>query len=166
MESKTQKLVTASLFAALACVTTIIIKIPSPLKGYLNLGDCIVLITGWTLSPSYAFLSSGLGSALADIFSGYVIYAPATFIIKGAMALIARKGFYLLQKKSSVLSGRIISGFIAELVMILGYFIFEGILYGFFTASINIPANAIQGVVCLILGILLIHILKNKSPLS
>ncbi len=51
METKTKKLVTAALFAALACVATMIIKFPSPLKGYLNIGDCIVLLCGWMLSP-------------------------------------------------------------------------------------------------------------------
>ena len=75
------------MLAALCCVATMIIKIPSPLKGYLNLGDCVVLLSGWLLGPAYGFAAAGIGSALADIFSGYVIYAPATFIIKGLMAI-------------------------------------------------------------------------------
>ena len=78
--SKTKKLVMAALLAALCCVATMIIKIPSPLKGYLNLGDCVVLLSGWLLSPVYGFLAAGVGSALADIFSGYVTYAPATLV--------------------------------------------------------------------------------------
>lgn len=52
----TQRIVMAALLAALTCVATMIIKIPSPLKGYLNLGDCVVLLAGWMLSPTYAFL--------------------------------------------------------------------------------------------------------------
>ena len=72
MNTRTKKIVLAALMAALACVATMIIKIPSPLKGYLNLGDCIVLVSGWMLSPTYGFLAAGLGSALADVFSGYV----------------------------------------------------------------------------------------------
>jgi uncharacterized membrane protein len=83
MHSKTKRIVIAALITSLVCVATMIIKIPSPLKGYLNLGDCIVLIAGWMLSPIYGFMAAGLGSALADLFAGYVTYAPATFIIKG-----------------------------------------------------------------------------------
>ena len=113
MNTKTKKIVMAALMAALACVATMIIKIPSPLKGYLNLGDCIVLTAGWLLSPTYGFLAAGLGSALADVFSGYVTYAPATFIIKGLMALIAFYGFKLLNKKIGNLPSRIISGIVA-----------------------------------------------------
>lgn len=88
MTSRTRKIVIASLLAALTCIATMIIKIPSPLKGYLNLGDCVVLLAGWLLSPAYGFLAAGLGSSLADIFSGYVSYAPVTFLLKGAWLLL------------------------------------------------------------------------------
>ena len=115
--NKTKKIVMAAMLAALTCVATMIIKIPSPLKGYLNLGDCIVLTAGWMLSPTYGFLAAGIGSALADLFSGYVIYAPATFIIKGVMALIAFYGFKLLHNKIGDFSSQIISGIIAEAVI-------------------------------------------------
>lgn len=163
-KNTTQKIVMASLFAALVCVATMIIKIPSPLKGYLNLGDCIVLICGWILSPMYGFLAAGLGSALADLFSGYVIYAPATFFIKGLMALVAYYGFKMIHKIWKNIPARILSGITAEIIMILGYFLFEGFLYGFALSLLNIPANAIQGSVGLFLGVMLIPIFeKNRS---
>ena len=158
-KSSTKKIVIAALLAALTCVATMIIKIPSPLKGYLNLGDCVVLLSGWMLSPVYAFLAAGLGSALADLFSGYVVYAPITFVIKGLMALVAFYGFKLLHKK---LTSRIFSGIAAEAVMILGYFVFEGFLYGFAPSAINIPANSVQGIAGLILGCILIKALEKS----
>lgn len=163
MNTKTKKIVIAALMAALACVATMIIKIPSPLKGYLNLGDCIVLTAGWMLSPTYGFLAAGLGSALADVFSGYVTYAPATFIIKGLMALIAFYGFKLLNKKIGNLPSRIISGIVAEIVMILGYFVFEGFLYGFIPSAVNIPANGVQGIAGLIIGVILIKVFEKSK---
>ena len=89
MKSKTQKLVMTAMLAASVCIMTMIIKIPSPLNGYINLGDSIVLLSGWVLSPWYGFLAAGFGSALADIFSGYVMYAFATFFIKGFMSFSA-----------------------------------------------------------------------------
>lgn len=156
---KTKKIVTASLLASLICVATMLIKIPSPLKGYINLGDCVVLLSGWCLSPLYAFLSAGVGSALADIFSGFVTYAPATFIIKGVMALLA---FYLFKSFKS----RIASGAIAEIFMVLGYFVFEGFLYGFAPSVVNILPNAVQGVAGLILGIVLIKIFEKNNILK
>ncbi len=162
MRTKTQKIVMASLLAALCCVATMIIKIPSPLKGYLNLGDCVVLLSGWLLSPLYGFLAAGLGSALADVFSGYAAYAPATFVIKGIMALIAYFGFKFLKDKIGILPSRIVSGIAAEIIMISGYFVFEGFLYGFVPSMVNIPANAAQGVAGLIIGTVLIKIFEKR----
>ncbi len=158
---KTKRIVTAALLAALCCIATMIIKIPSPLKGYLNLGDCVVLLSGWLLPPFYGFLAAGLGSALADIFSGYTLYAPATFIIKGLMALTAFYLFRSLQNKIRPLSARIISALVAEIIMIFGYYIFEGFLYGFIPSLINMPANIMQGILGLILGVFLIRKLEK-----
>lgn len=164
METKTKKLVTAALFAALACVATMIIKFPSPLKGYLNIGDCIVLLCGWMLSPVYGFVAAGLGSGLADLLSGYLVYAPATFIIKGLMALIACYIFKLIRKSlGHNLPARIVSGILAEIIMVLGYYVFEGFMYGFIASAVNIPANAIQGIVGLILGTILIKAFEKSK---
>lgn len=165
MNTKTMKIVMTSLLAALTCVATMIIKIPSPLNGYINLGDCVVLAAGWMLSPVYAFFSAGIGSALADLLSGYATYAPATFVIKGLMALVAFYGFKLLHNKLGKITAQIIAGFIAEIIMILGYFVFEGFLYGFAPSVVNIPANGVQGVAGLIAGILLVKIFE-KSKIS
>ena len=166
MNEKTKKLVTAALLAALTCVATMIVKIPSPLKGYLNLGDCVVLLAGWILSPGYGFLAAGLGSGLADVFSGYVIYAPATFLIKGSMALVAFFGYKMLHKKLGSLASNILSGIAAEVLMVLGYFVFEGFMYGFIPSLVNIPANGVQGVAGVIIGVVLIKFLeKSKTVL-
>lgn len=163
MNEKTKKLVIAALMAALTCVATMIVKIPSPLKGYINLGDCFVLLSGWMLSPMWGFLAAGLGSALADILSGYMIYGPATFLIKGLMALAAFYGFRLLKNKWGNLASRIVSGIAAEIIMLVGYFLFAGILYGFGPATVNIPANAVQGVAGIVIGIVLVKILEKSK---
>ncbi len=162
MKTRTQKIVMSALLAALVCVATMIIKIPSPLNGYINLGDCVVLLSGWLLSPVYGFVAAGLGSALADLFSGYIIYAPATFVIKGIMALIACYGFKLLNKNFAGTLSRILCGAAAEIVMASGYFVFEGFLYGFAASMVNIPANIVQGVAGLILGVILIKVFEKN----
>ena len=166
MKTRTQKIVLSAMFAALTCVATMIIKIPSPLKGYINIGDSIVLLAGWTLSPIYGIAAAGIGSCLADIFSSYVLYAPATFIIKALMAFSAYYIFKILKNKTKNLVARIISGVLAEVIMIMGYFIFEGFLYGFYPSLVNIPAKANQGVAGIVLGTIIIKVFeKNKISL-
>lgn len=166
MKTRTQKLVLSALLAALVCVATMIIKIPSPMKGYLNLGDGIVLLCGWLLPPWYGFAAAGIGSALADVFAGYTVYAPATFVIKGVMALIAYGVFRVLSKNIRKLPSRLVSGTLAELVMIAGYFLFEGVLYGFAPSVVNIPANAVQGAAGLVIGILLILLFEKQNLIT
>ena len=161
MENKTKKIVLSSMLAALTCVATMIIKLPTPHGGYVNLGDCVVLLCGWLTSPIYAFASAAVGSAMADIFSGYAVYAPATFIIKGCLALCAHFVFLLLSKKLGDLPSRIISAICAEALMIGGYFVFEGFLYGFGTSLTNIPANAVQAVTGIIAGIILMKFFRK-----
>ncbi len=163
MKTNTKKIVTASMLAALCCVATMIIKIPSPLKGYINLGDCVVLLSGWLLSPAYGFAAAGFGSALADVFSGYIVYAPATLVIKGIMAIIAHFCFKGLHNKLGNTPSRIIGGILAEIVMILGYFVFEGFLYGFAPSAVNIPANGMQGIAGVIIGIILVKIFEKSK---
>ena len=113
------------------------------------------------VSPGYGFLAAGLGSALADVFSGYITYAPATFFIKGAMALIAYACHKLLSKRLGKLPSQIIGGVLAEVTMVMGYYVFEGFMYGFVPSAVNIPANAVQGAAGLILGIVLIKVFER-----
>lgn len=162
MKNQTKNLVMASLLAALTCVATMVIKIPSPLNGYINLGDCVVLLAGWLLNPMYGFLAAGIGSGLADLFSGYASYAPATFLIKGLMALTAHYLFAML-KKGNKTAGIIISGFMAEAVMVGGYLLFESFLYGFVPSLANVLPNCIQGVAGLAIGIVLVNIFEKNN---
>lgn len=166
MNKKTLNIAISAMFAAIACIATIVIVIPSPLKGYINLGDCAVLLSGWILSPAYGFLAAGIGSALADLYAGYVTYIPATFLIKGTMAVVAHRVFGAMSKKYNKLSSRIISGILAETIMVLGYYVFEGFLYGFIASAVNIPANMVQGGAGLIIGTLIINILTKSRILS
>lgn len=158
MKNKVQKVVVAALLSALICVATMVIKIPTPLKGYVNAGDGFILLGAALLSPTYAFLAGGLGSALADILSGYSSYAPATFVIKGLMALVAALIIKKLKESNSKGILKIIPALVAEIIMVLGYFVYEGFLYGFGPSAVNIIPNLLQGVAGIIIGLTLIGV--------
>ena len=154
MSTKIRKIVFTALMASLICVATMIIKIPTPLHGYINLGDAIVLLAAWTLGPLYGCAAAGIGSALADLFSGYAMYAPATFVIKGLMALVAWAVYKKIKKTRSTVF-LCISAILAELLMVVGYYLFEGVLYGFVPSLVNVPANLIQALGGIVFGIVL-----------
>ena len=164
MKTKTQKMVFTALLTALTCVTTMAVKIPSPLNGYLNLGDAAVLLSAFLLSPVYGCFAAGVGSALADLFSGYALYAPATLVIKAGMALIVFFVLRLFASHRTAVWARGLAALLAEIWMVLGYYLFEGVLYGFGASLVNIPANAVQGAVGAVLGVLLAHMVDKISP--
>lgn len=158
---KVLRTVITALFAALSCVATIIIQIPMPAtNGFINMGDAVVLLGAFLLGPIYGAAAGAVGSALADILTGYVHYAPATFIIKGLMALVAALIFKALKKK---LGGSVLGGIVAEIIMILGYFLYAIVLYSdVLGAATSIPGNAIQGVFGLVVSIILYAALEKS----
>ena len=59
----TKKLVMCALFAALACVATMSIRIPTPATGgYIHPGDAVVILCGIFIGPAEAFLAAGIGA--------------------------------------------------------------------------------------------------------
>ena len=98
---KIKRITMTAMFAALICILTYFIKIPT-LNGYINIGDTLILLIGVLLPPVYSFFASAIGSSLADIFSGYMIYAPITFLIKGSISVISYFIYNALKKKGIV----------------------------------------------------------------
>ena len=143
----TRKIVECAMFTALTIVATIVIQIPSPMQGYVNLGDVFVLFGSLALGPIYGTISAGLGSSLADILTGYVVYAPATAIIKSSMSLCSYFLFWALKKAvNSEIISVIISGIVAELVMVAGYFLYACLIMGEGIPAIaSVPGNLVQG---------------------
>lgn len=155
------KIVLSALFAALCCVFTMVVQVPSPMSGYVNLGDCIVLASGWLLGGAYGFLAAGVGSMLADIFTSYAHYAIGTFLIKGIMALLAALLFTALVKVIKLKTlARIISAIVAECFMVFGYFLYACLFLGKGVAAVSsIPGNLMQGLFGVIAGVLLTEVL-------
>ena len=166
-DSKIQKLVLAALFAALTTVMTMVIRVPSPMGGYVNLGDCAVLLSGWVLGPIYGGAAAGIGSMLADLI-GYPLYAPGTLVIKTLMGVVAALLFQGLKGlNSNSLPALAVSGAAAEGIMVGGYFLYEALELPFFMgmgmgAAANIPFNAVQGVFGLV-SAAAVYLLLNRS---
>lgn len=149
-----------ALFAALCYLGTICVSVPLPASGYFNIGDVFVLLGAWLLGPWLGAAAAGVGCALADITLGFGMYAPATFLIKAIDAFVAYMVWRLLKKciKNTHLDFlvRSISALIGECCMVLGYFLFDGILAGSFLAALpNVLGNVSQGVCCAICAVLI-----------
>ena len=166
-----------AVLAALCCVSTVFFVVPLPASGYFNMGDVFVLLSGWLLGPLYGAAAelesraaaAGLGTMLADVVGGYASYAPATLVIKAVMAVAAYFVSRLLKKairreKLDVLP-RAVSALVGEALMVLGYFFFEGVLLGMgMGAAPNLLGNALQGVCCFLIAVILIGAIYPIKP--
>ena len=164
MKNNTKRLTTCAIFAAIICVVTTFVAVPAPAIGNVNLGDIFILCSAWLLGP-WGAVASGLGACLADLFSGFAIYAPATLVIKATMALSCYYLFVIFEKaiKNQILA-RALSAVIAESIMVLGYFAYESVIYGVTAAVASIPFNLIQGSICLTIGtVCAILLFKNST---
>ena len=160
MNNNLKKLILAALFAALSCVATMSIRIPTPgTSGYIHPGDAIVILSGVILGPVWGFLAGGIGSALSDLIGGYFIYVPITFVIKGLVALAAGLLYQKVGKNQKSRYIAVILGGVADNILVAGgYFVCEFFIYGAGAAA-SIPANIIQGVGGLVISCILYPIL-------
>lgn len=153
----TQKLTLIAMFIALTTIATMVIQIPIPAtKGYLNIGDTLLICAGLLLGKTVGGIVGGIGSAMADLLSGYAFYAPITLVVKGLEGYLAGA----LNEKTKLPT--IASAIIAGLVMAVGYLLAEGIiLYNFPTALASFVPNILQGVAGAALATILYPVLKT-----
>ena len=155
------QIVLSAIMAALICVATMLIQIPNPpTKGYINIGDAMIFVSALSFGNFVGGLAGAIGSSLADVLSGFSLYAPFTFVIKGAEGFLAG----LISNKKSALRD-IMAVAVAGLEMILGYFLaeFYPLQYGW-AALTEVPGNVSQIVVGGIIGIPLAIIIRKRLP--
>jgi uncharacterized repeat protein (TIGR04002 family) len=131
----------AGLFTALIFVSTAYLpRIPIGSGGYIHVGDTIVYLAASFLPGRLAAAAGGLGGALADILSGFALWAPFTVFIKMGLALLfTNRSEKLLCKRN------IAALFAAFPVTAGGYYVAEWILTG--SASVpllSLPYNLFQ----------------------
>ena len=156
MNQKLRNLVYTAMLMALCC------KIPTVTGGYLNAGDIVVVLAALLAGPLYGGVAAGFGSGLADVISGYMSYAPGTLVVKGCAAVVAALIFRACRKKSFGFA--LLSAICGEIVMVLGYFVFEDFVLGYgLAAAAEIAGNAGQAAVGIVGGLALYFAL-NKVP--
>ena len=166
---KIKKLVLCALLSAICYILTLFTSIPALYtKGFVNLGDLSVALCAYVAGGAFGALSASIGSVLADISMGFALYAPATFIIKGIMALI--ESYFFIKAKHSKKRVNIVLNFIfgcvlAEAFMVMGYFAFEYLLYGI-AAAVSVTGNVIQSLVSVVASLAVIPVFKNNKIIS
>ena len=140
-----------ALFIAIVFFGVFIIKIPGPF-GYMHIGDSMIFLAVLMLGGKRGAVAGGLGAAIADIVSGYTIWAVPTMICKAAMAF-GLKG-RLLWIVSAV-AGGITQGILYE--------VFWLVLFGKAAALAALPGLTFQMVSGIIIAFVISEALQKTS---
>lgn len=152
-----KRLSLGAMFSALIFIATFI-SIPLSSYGNINLGDSFILICSIVMGY-YGVLPSAIGASFCDVLTGYSIYAPGTFLIKGIMSLVFVYFFKILKGNSISL---VIAMIISEVIMVIGYLLYELILFGN-GAFGNVPFNIIQGVINILISLILYRFISKMK---
>lgn len=157
-----------AIFTALTTVVTMFLQIPNPATGgYVNIGDCVVLIAGTILGPIPGMFAGGVGSAIADLASGYAHWAVPTLLIKGCegflCGLITYYIFRHTKKRSVKLAFTAITTLLCAVIMMFGYFLANLAMGGIGKAVESLIPNTIQAIVSFAINIVIVFALI-KTP--
>lgn len=138
-------LATTGIMTALVLGLTLIHLAISPIGGYVHLGDIAIYFTAFAFGPWAGLIAGGLGTALADVVSGYAIFAPLSLVVHGLQGLLA--GLIVWRRPSA---GRVaLATVVGGLVLVAGYYIGEALIPVFGGPAValsEVPFNVVQAV--------------------
>lgn len=154
--TKMISLILTAIFIALTYVFTSVVNIRLPLLGnggLIHLGNVPLFIAAILLGKKSGAVVGAFGMGLFDLFSGWVTWAPFTFVIVGLMGFVVG---LIAEKKKTILSYTV-AIFFALLIKIVGYYFAEVILYKNWIAPFgSIPGNIVQVVTAAIIVLIAI----------
>ena len=164
-----KKVVINGLMIAFVFLATYFTHIPGPIyPGYINFGDIVIMVSAMLLGRKTGFIAGAVGSSIADITSGGLIFAPITFVVKGLEGYSAGIITEAFQKRSRKELCRITAVVVSAAVMVAGYFTAECLVlplidryFGYVAAITELPLNLVQGGVSAAAAYILAAILER-----
>lgn len=128
------------IFIAIVFVFTAYLHIPSH-TGYTHVGDGFIYLAACLLPLPYAAFVGAVGALLADLLTGFAIWAPGSVIIKIAAV-------FFFSRRTKIAGTRNLLALIpASLICIGGYYLYEAIITANFLAPLaGIPGYITQSV--------------------
>jgi uncharacterized membrane protein len=165
--SRTKDITISGLLIALVFIATKFINLRLPISingGLIHLGNTMLFMAAIVFGKRKGALAGSIGMALFDMVSGWMIWAPFTFVVRGVMGYIIGSISHRGGKNGNNLIWNIGAILVGGVWMLLGYYITEGILYGNWISPItSIPGNVVQIIAGAILGLPVITAIKRTN---
>ena len=138
-QTRIRRLALSGVLTALVFVVTAYLHIPTA-NGYIHVGDGFIYLAACLLPLPYAIAVGSGGALLADLLTGYAIWAPGSVVIKALCAVL-----FFGRRRCVICSYSCLALLPAAAVTAGGYYLYEALLYGNLIAPLaGIPASLLQ----------------------
>jgi uncharacterized membrane protein len=158
-----------AVMSAVVYVLTRMVQIPTSAQGYVHLGDAAIFFASFAFGPWVGGIAGALGTALADLTTGFPQWAPFSFAVHGLEGVVVGLVVYTASRSASR-SGQVewyrllVAVGLGSLVVVVGYFIAGTILEGVALALTEIPANIVQALSGGLIGTPLFVAVRRAYP--
>ena len=169
-QMKTMNIVLNALFIALVFVATLFLNIKLPIAangGLVHLGSGMLFVITLLFGPKKGAVAGAFGMGLFDIVSGWALWAPFTFVTRGAQAYVIGKIAWANGANGQHMGRNIFAMLVGLPVMLAGYYICECILFkSFIIPFASMPGNLVQTAVGMIVAVPVVLALKKLSVIQ
>lgn len=162
--------VITGLLTALVFVATKFINLRLPISingGLIHFGNVALFIAAIVFGKRKGAVAGAFGMSLFDVVSGWMAWAPFTFVVRGIMGYIIGAVSNAGGKNGNSAGYNIIAVIAASIWMLAGYYMTEVVLYKNWLAPVtSIPGNLTQIALGLIAGLPIAAILKRNKAIN
>jgi uncharacterized membrane protein len=153
-------LAVTAVMAAVVFVLTRLVQVPTPARGYVHLGDAGIFFAAFAFGPGVGAIAGGLGTLLADITSGFPLWAPFSLLIHGAQGWAVGR----LSRQWPGMGGLVLAAAVGGAIVVAGYLGAGLLLSGLGAALGELPLNVLQVAAGAVVGIPLFVAVRQAYP--
>ena len=140
-KNHTKLMCMSGILSAFVFVITAYLHIPT-YNGYVHCGDGIIFVAACILPMPYSIMIGALGAMLADLLTGFAIWAPGSMIIKSLLAML-----FTCKSNKIITKRNLVMLLPAALISAGGYYLYETLITGNLVVALSgIPASLVQAV--------------------
>lgn len=164
---RTLDLVVTAMLIALVFVATLLLNIKLPITangGLVHLGTGMLFVIAIVFGPKKGAIAAAVGMGLFDLFSGWTLWAPFTFLTRGLQGYIVGKIAWSKGRNGHSSSFNLLAMILSVPFMLGGYYICETVLFSsWIVPAASIPGNIVQNVVGIGVALPVCIVLKKIS---
>lgn len=166
-QARTFNLILTAILIALVFVATLLLNIKLPIRangGLIHMGTAMLFIISISFGPKKGAIAGAVGMGLFDLISGWTLWAPITFLVRGLQGYIVGKIAWSNGRNGNSKGYNLLATIVSIPPMIAGYYIWEAFLFNSWIIPMaSIPGDIVQNVVGVLVAIPLCVLLK-KTP--